>query len=103
LQRSLAHDGLANGNVPLEADQSSRASLLVYDGLAVGEIVVLDQAQDGLRNLSAASNTRFDLVRVIFWFIANQPQVNYREPTLNGFTQNAIVEDIQSGGRQSLH
>ena len=59
---------------------------------ACRKIVVLDQAQNSLRNLPATSNSRLNFVGVIFWLITNQPQVNYGEPMHNGFTQYAIVE-----------
>ena len=65
--------------------------------------MVLDQAENSLRNLSATSISGFDLVGVIFWLRANRPQVNYWERVRNGFTQNAIVEDVQRRRGQSLH
>jgi hypothetical protein len=63
--------------------------------------MVLDQAQNGLRNLSATSNSRLNFVSVILCLGANQAQVDHRESMRNGFTQNAEKGSTQRLGRGS--
>ena len=87
------HTGLHNARHPSFINHS----------LLAREIVVLDQAQNSLRNLPATSNSRLNFVGVIFWLRANEPKINYGEPIRNGFTQNAVVEDVQRRRGQSLH
>ena len=84
------------------ADYILQAFLCVDGRSRGGEVVGLNQCENGGGDLAAPGNAGFDGVCVVRRLCADQAKINHREVTGEGFAEDAVVEDVQGSAEQAL-